>query len=188
MSRILLVLAHPRRTSLTGQVADRFAGVLARRGHDVEFADLTAERFDPVLGPGDEPDWADPGKRYSAGVEAEMARIRRNNATVMVFPVWWWSMPALLKGWIDRVWNHGFAYGDHAFPHARVWMLGVAGNTAESFAKHGCDQAMQVQLDGGILGYCRIRDRRLELLHGAIEGGDYPARILARAETLAEEF
>jgi len=40
-----------------------------------------------------------------------MARIERNDAIAMFFPVWWWSMPATLKGWIDRVWNHGWAYG-----------------------------------------------------------------------------
>ena len=41
----------------------------------------------------------------------EMERIERNQAPVIVFPVWWWSMPAILKGWIDRVWNNGWAYG-----------------------------------------------------------------------------
>src|SRR5262245_36872359 len=123
--KILLVLAHPRRDSLTGQVADAFAEAAIANGHQVDWADLVRECFDPVLREADEPDWTDPGKIYSPEVLREMARIRRNDATVMVFPVWWWSMPAILKGWIDRVWNRGFAYGGGAtFPQRRVWMIG----------------------------------------------------------------
>ena len=46
----------------------------------------------------DEPDWGNPDKVYSSGALREMERIERNQATVIVFPVWWWSMPAVLKG------------------------------------------------------------------------------------------
>src|SRR5262245_29894305 len=103
--KVLLVSAHVRDSSLTRAVADAFAAEGAENGHEVERADLMAEGFDPVLREVDEPDWDNPDKRYSVEVQREMARIERNEATVMVFPVWWWSMPALLKGWIDRVWN-----------------------------------------------------------------------------------
>ena len=117
-----------------------------------------------------------------------MARIERNEATVMIFPVFWWSMPAMLKGWIDRVWNNGWAYGDKLYPHKRVWMIGVAGNAREAFAKRGYDTAIQTQLDVGILDYCGVEERRLELLHGSIEGEAYVSDILKKAKQLAEEF
>jgi NAD(P)H dehydrogenase (quinone) len=188
MGKVLLVLSHPRRSSLTGQVADVFAAQLSASGHEIEWADLMAEGFDPVLREEDEPDWNDPDKKYSRAVQDEMARIRRNDATVMIFPVYWWSMPALLKGWVDRVWNNGFAYGARNFPQRRVWMIGVAGNTEEAYAKRGYDHAMQIQLDLGVLDYCAVTERRLELLFGAIEGADYPLRILQRARVLAREF
>ena len=128
-----------------------FADAATAKGHQIEWADLAAEHFDTSLGPADEPDWGDPRKTYSPAVQAEMARILRNEATVMVFPVWWWSVPALLKGWIDRVWNNGWAYGDAKYPHQKVWMIGVAGGDAASYAKRGYDKAMQVQLQIGIL-------------------------------------
>ncbi|HVI90569.1 MAG TPA: NAD(P)H oxidoreductase, partial [Dongiaceae bacterium] len=129
--RTLLVLAHPRRNSLSGAVAEAFAASATAKGHEIEWADLVAEGFDPVLREADEPDWNNPKKVYSPAVGQEMARIERNAATVMVYPVWWWSMPAILKGWIDRVWNHGWAYGGGAtYPHRRVWMLAVAGADA----------------------------------------------------------
>jgi NAD(P)H dehydrogenase (quinone) len=186
--KVLLVLAHPRRSSLTGAVADAFAAAAQSNGHAFEWADLAAENFDPVLPGSDEPDWNDPDKIYSEAVRREMQRIERNDATVMVFPVWWWSMPALLKGWIDRVWNNGWAYGARKFPQKRVWMIGIAGSTEAAYTKRGYDEAMRVQLEVGILEYCGVPERRLALLYGAIEGEPYPARILEQAGAIGREF
>jgi NAD(P)H dehydrogenase (quinone) len=184
----LVVVAHPRRTSLTWAVADLFGAAIVARGHAVERANLVQEGFDPTLNTPDEPDWADPDKTYSAVVQAEMRRIERNAATVLVFPVWWWSMPAIMKGWIDRVWNNGWAYGVHLYPHRRVWMLGIAGNTKDSYAKRGYDDAMRTQLEVGMLEYCGIPERRMEMLYGAIEGTEYVQEILVRARALGAEF
>jgi len=184
----LLVLAHPRRNSLTAAVADTFAAGLQKNGHQVEWADLVQEGFDPVLREEDEPDWDNPRKQYSPQVRREMERIERNDATVMIFPVYWWSVPAVLKGWIDRVWNHGWAYGDATFPQRRAWMIGIAGNSANGYAKRGYDSAMEVQLDVGVLDYCGVQERRLELLYGSIEGQSYVDRILLDAASLAAEF
>ena len=186
--RTLLVISHARRSSLTGQVADTFAWAAAAKGHEFEWADLAREQFDPVLREVDEPDWADPNKVYSDEVQREMQRIERNEATVMVFPVYWWSMPALLKGWIDRVWNNGWAYGERKFPQKRVWMIGVAGGLEDSFAKRGYDTAIRTQLDVGILDYCGVQERRFELLHGSIEGDAYPTQILTQARALGRQF
>jgi len=186
--KILLVLAHPRKTSLTGSVADIFADGLDKNGHDVEWANLIEEGFDPVLREPDEPDWDNPGKQYSPEVRREMERIERNDATVMVFPVYWWSVPGVLKGWIDRVWNNGWAYGDVNFPQRRVWMIGIAGNSSSGFSKRGYDSAMSTQLDTGLLDYCGVPERRLELLYGSIEGQPFADQILVDAERLAAEF
>jgi putative NADPH-quinone reductase len=186
--KILLVTAHPRADSLTYAVAKTFADAAKSNGHEIEIADLMAEAFDPVLREPDEPDWANSNKVYSAVVQSEMARIERNEATVMIFPVWWWSMPALLKGWIDRVWNNGWAYGDKEYPHSRAWMLAIAGGSSEDYAKRGYDKAMRTQLETGILDYCGIKEKRLEVLFGAIEGPPGPETILATAHRLGAEF
>lgn len=162
--------------------------ILAEGGFVIDWADLVAEGFDPVLRQEDEPDWNNPDKVYSPAVMREMGRIRRNDATIMVFPVYSWSTPAILRGWIDRVWNYGFAYGPRKYPQRRVWMVGVAGNTREDFAKRRYDEAMQITLDLGVLGYCGIADRRLEVLYGATEGAQYRPQILQRAEDIAREF
>lgn len=186
--KTLLVVSHPRRDSLTAAVAEEFARTLRSNGHSVELADLFSERFDPVLGIDDEPDWDDYHKQYSPAVIAEMRRIERNEAVVMIFPVYWWSMPALLKGWIDRVWNHGWAYGNAKIPVRRGWMIGIAGGERKLFEKRGYDKAMVTSLDVGILDYCGIPERRLEVLYGALEGGDAVQTLLAEARRLAAEF
>jgi len=186
--KTLLVMAHPRINSLTASVADIFTSGLEKNGHVIERANLVQEGFDPVLREVDEPDWDDSDKRYSPEVQREMERIERNDATVMIFPVYWWSTPAILRGWIDRVWNNGWAYGDRSFPQRRAWMIGVAGNSAEGFAKRGFDDAMQAQLNVGILDYCGVEERRLELLYGSIEGQEFVDQILLDAERLAAEF
>lgn len=186
--KVLLVLAHPRRNSLTGTIADIFATGLGKNGHEVEWADLIQEGFDPVMREQDEPDWDNPQKKYSPEVRSEMERIERNEATVMIFPVYWWSVPAVLKGWIDRVWNNGWAYGDFCFPQRRAWMIGIAGNSASGFSSRGYDAAMRSQLDIGTLEYCGIAERRLELLFGSIEGQSFVDQILVDAERIAAEF
>ncbi len=186
--KTLLLMAHPRSDSLTASVADIFASGLEKNGHSVERADLVAEGFDPVMREADEPGWSDPHKRYSPEVQREMARIERNEATLMVFPVYWWSAPAILKGWIDRVWNKDWAYGDANFPQRRVWMIGICANSAAGFASKGFDEAMQTQLNTGVLEYCGVEERRLELLFDSLNGPSFADQILLDAERLAAEF
>lgn len=186
--KTLLVVAHPRTDSLTARAAHLFATRIKASGHEVEIADLVAEGFDPVLREDDEPDWSGPDKSYSLAVRDEMRRIERNDATVMIFPVWWWSMPAVLKGWVDRVWNHGWAYGGKSFPNRRAWMIGIAGSDAESYRKRGYDKAMEIQLKTGVLDYCGVTDLRFEVLYGALEGDDAVAKILTDIEIIAAEY
>jgi NAD(P)H dehydrogenase (quinone) len=186
--KILVVVAHGRQSSLTKQVAKAFAEAAREKGHAVEVADLVEERFDPVLMPVDEPDWNDENKVYSDAVRSEMARVERNEATVMIFPVWWWSMPAILKGWIDRVWNFGWAYGSRTYPHQRVVMIAIAGNGKEAYEKRDYDKAMKIQLQTGILEYCGVKQGDLEILYGAIEEASAAQQIVASAANLGSRF
>lgn len=188
--QVLAVLAHPRRQSLTGAVFDRLNAGLRAAGHGVTEVDLTAEGFDPRLGPADEPDWDDATKVYSPEVQREMARVRAHQGIVMVFPVWWWSVPALLKGWIDRVWNRGFAYdGAENLSGHQALMVGVAAGGSKTYdGARGYRAAMEVQLTQGVLAYCGIEGGRLELLLDSTGSDADRARLLAEAEALGRGF
>lgn len=147
-----------------------------------------AEGFDPRLDPQDEPDWDNPRKIYSPAVLAEQERIARNDALAFVFPVWWWSLPATTKGWIDRVWNHGWAYGDRKFPHRKAVLLAVCSSDAEQYAKRRYDDAMRTQLVTGIIDYCGIRDGALEYLHGSLASEEIRRGLLDRAAEIGRTF
>jgi NAD(P)H dehydrogenase (quinone) len=136
----------------------------------------------------DEPDWDIEDKRYSEAVRAEMQRMDRNDAIVLVFPVWWWSMPAMLKGWIDRVWNLGFAYGPKTLTHPHGLAIGVAAASAQAFAKRGYDQAFSTQITTGIMNYCGIVHAHSEILHNSTDGNDTCKLLLSRAREMGKAF
>ena len=186
--KVLTVFSHPRRESLSGAVLDAFAGGLREAGHDVEIADLHGERFDPVMTEADEPDWDDSRKRYSEAVLREQARIIRNDALAFVFPVWWWSLPAMLKGWIDRVWNNGWAYGDMKLPHRRAVLLALAAGGRSSYQKNRYDVAMDAQVVHGIMHYCGIADARLHMLYDTLDNDETRRALIARARELGTTF
>ncbi|WP_086829609.1 NAD(P)H oxidoreductase [Allokutzneria sp. NRRL B-24872] len=192
MNRVLLVLAHPRPASLTGQVAARVRARLDRAGFDVDFLDLYAEDFDPRMRPEDEPDWADPGKPGSPEIERHKARIARCDHVLAVFPVWWSAPPAMLKGWIERTWTHGFAYtrdGSNLRTRSTLW-LGLAGSSAEQFADAGLDDHLDRQLRVEVAQFCRIKCSRVRLIHDSVDAEDphVLARIWRTTDAIAEEF
>ncbi len=186
--KTLVVLCHPRRNSLTGAITDAFIEELQAEGHETELADLYGEGFDPRLLEADEPDWERTDKIYSDAVQAEMARVARNDAMVLVFPIWWWSMPAMLKGWIDRVWNKDWAYGSLTLQHKRALAVGLSASDAPTYAKRGYDRAIETQIVTGIFNYCGIADARFEYLHHSTDGGERPAQMIAEARELARSF
>jgi NAD(P)H dehydrogenase (quinone) len=186
--KVLIVFDHPRRTSFCGSVLDSFVSGLEAAGHDAEIADLRAEGFDPRLGVEDEPDWGNPEKEYSPAVLAEQSRIESADALTFVFPVWWWSLPATTKGWIDRVWSNGWAYGGKKLHHRKALLIAVCASDAEHYAKRGYDVAMRTQLITGIVNYCGIEDAALEFLHGSLESDVTRHTLLDRANQLGRFF
>jgi NAD(P)H dehydrogenase (quinone) len=182
--KILVVFDHPRRDSFCGAVLDAFLAGLGEAGHEAELADLRAEGFDPRLPVGDEPDWNDSDKVYTSEVLAEQARVVRNQALAFVFPVWWWSFPATTKGWIDRVWNNGWAYGERKLPHRKALLIGTASGSEASYRKRGYDEAMRVQLLIGTMEYCGIAQSALHLLYDVMDGDDIRRARIATARQL----
>jgi NAD(P)H dehydrogenase (quinone) len=183
---VLVLFDHPRRESFCGAVLDSFVEGLRAADHKVEIADLRAEGFDPRLPLEDEPRWNDKAQVYSAAVLAEQARVSQNDALAFVFPVWWWSLPATTKGWVDRVWNNGWAYGARKLPHKQALLVGTAAASAEAYAKRGFEQAMRTQLLTGMMAYCGIAESELCLLYGALGTEEVRGEHLKRARALGE--
>ena len=159
----LIVVAHHDPLSLTHSLAAEVAAGLADAGHTWEIADIAAQGFDPRFNAADHAVHRQQAAP-PADVLAEQARIDRADALVLVYPVYWWSMPGLLKGWVDRVFSNGWAfdYSPEAkllkkLRHLHVHLLALGGADAGTFERHGYTQAMQTQIDHGIFDYCGAR-------------------------------
>lgn len=155
----LIVFTHPQPDSLTGTAARSLAAQLVAKGHaTAEVADLAAEGFDPRFTGADLAAMRGDGA-FPADVRHEQERIERADAVVLVYPVYWWGMPGLLKGWIDRVFNYGWAYGDDAttgdaLTHRDIHLLALAGTDSDTYRRHGYTESMRIGIEHGIFEYC----------------------------------
>jgi NAD(P)H dehydrogenase (quinone) len=107
--KVLLVSAHPVEESYNAALTRAATAALGRAGHAVDHLDLYAEGFDPVLGRAERLGYhAIPANR--APVENYVARLQAAEALVFVFPVWCYGVPAILKGFFDRVFLPGVSF------------------------------------------------------------------------------
>jgi NAD(P)H dehydrogenase (quinone) len=108
--RILLVYCHPSPASYVASIRDALAPALEARGHVLDLIDLYADGFSPVL---DRESWRAHREDRNAE-EPDLARhidaLRAAEGIVLVYPTWWYGLPAMLKGWFDRVWQPNVAF------------------------------------------------------------------------------
>jgi putative NADPH-quinone reductase len=107
--RILVVFCHPAPDSFQGAILADLVARLEQDRHEVRLVDLYAERFDPVL---DLDAWRAhrQGRPHAAALDAHIEALRQAEGLVLVYPTWWYGLPALLKGWFDRVWQPQVAF------------------------------------------------------------------------------
>lgn len=107
--RVLLVYCHPRPDSFCAALRDTAASALRAADHTVEVRDLYAEGFVPAMSA------AERGQYYGDapdlhGIETYISALQAADALLLVYPTWWFGLPAMLKGWFDRVWIPGVAF------------------------------------------------------------------------------
>lgn len=126
---VLWVNAHPEYRSLNGNLTRDGIARLRNAGHVVLESDLYALQWDPVIRPRDGGRTSDTSTPFHVTADTrnayldnaqppevlqEQAKLREADALVVQFPLWWYGMPAILKGWFDRVFVSGFAFGTDA--------------------------------------------------------------------------
>ena len=108
--RVLVVYCHPVPESYGAAIRDRILAALDEGGHETRLLDLHAIGFEPVMG-------AEERRRYNAlrpgehPLPEQAGHLAWCEALVFVYPTWWYGLPAMLKGWLDRVWTPGTAFG-----------------------------------------------------------------------------
>ncbi|MDQ7995801.1 MAG: NAD(P)H-dependent oxidoreductase [Luteibacter sp.] len=182
--KVLLVFAHPEPRSLNGSLRDVAIAELLAQGHDVRQTDLYAQRWKAVVDRDDFPalrsdDRLHPARAsaeaFASGtltddVREEQEKLLWADAVILQFPLWWYTMPAILKGWIDRVYAYGFAYGvgEHSDRHwgdrfgegtlagKRAMLVVTAGGWEEHYGPRGINGPIDdllFPINHGVLHY-----------------------------------
>ena len=122
---VFIVHAHPERQSFNGALTEYARQTLERAGHKIQVSDLYAMAFNPVSDRRNFTTVKDPAyfkqqaeelhatevNGFAPEIATEMAKLEWCDALVLQFPLWWFSLPAVLKGWVDRVFAMGRIYG-----------------------------------------------------------------------------
>ncbi|MFD6063817.1 NAD(P)H-dependent oxidoreductase [Rhodococcus wratislaviensis] len=190
MKNTVVVVAHPDPDSLSHHVARELAASLTAANSPNELVDLAAEGFDPR--------WTMSDRAFyhgTAAVPAEIAaeqnRLDGASDVVLVFPVYWWSMPALLKGWIDRVFVNGWAF--EAQPDGSlltklggmtIHLVLVAAGDPDAYKRHGYDVSVTTQIEHGIIDFCGAKRGATQYLWET--ESRTPEAIGADVQTLAD--
>ncbi|MEM9011667.1 MAG: NAD(P)H-dependent oxidoreductase [Pseudomonadota bacterium] len=108
-ARALVVYAHPKVESYSAAIRDLVLDRLTAAGAEIRLIDLYARGFDPILGPGEFAGYESyPGNL--APVAQHVEDLRWAETLIFVYPTWWYGLPAMLKGWLDRVLLPGVAF------------------------------------------------------------------------------
>ena len=191
MKKILLILGHPNRETFCGGLAESYKKGALKAGAEVEEIFVSDLKFDPVLHLG-----------YQAiqDLEPDLVRaqelIKWAEHIVWVYPTWWVTMPALLKGFIDRVLLPGFAFKYRE--NSSLWDKFLTGKSARliitmdapawyNFLVYG--NAGQKAMKRGTLGFCGIKPVRVTTI-GSVKmlKPEQLKKWLAKAEKLGEEL
>lgn len=154
---VLIIYAHPNPHSFHAALREAAVGALSRAGHSILLSDLYTMRFNPVL-----------SLKELEGdhhlIRGEMDKVRRADLLLFQFPDWWYGMPAIMKGWLDRTLAYGFAYDEtHSFETGLLRGKRTLLTTSTQTRKPYYDAAPQRDLlrvlepiHYGVLAYCGL--------------------------------
>lgn len=155
--RHLIIYTHPNENSLNHNLLNTVVETLHARNEEVVVRDLYAIGFDPVLSLNDMQ-----GQRMgkvSADVKTEQEYISWAEQITFIYPIWWTGLPAVMKGYIDRVFSYGFAYRyDQGVQKGLLKgkttiIINTHGKSHDEYEKMGMDKALTLTSDNGIFIY-----------------------------------
>jgi NAD(P)H dehydrogenase (quinone) len=156
----LIIYAHPNPNSFNAAIRKTVEETLRIKGKSFEVIDLYKLNFDPVLKPQDFE--AIMLGKVLDDVKKQQDLIIKSDTLIFIFPIWWYSMPAILKGYIDRVFSYGFAYKEEEneikplLTGKKVIIFNTLGEDKESCEKRGMTQSLKMTIDG-IFEFCGIK-------------------------------
>lgn len=155
--RHLIIKALHRNESFLAEVTEKLTSELTYSGSKVNIRDLYAENFQPVLSRDDFT--ALKNNRLPEDILREQEYLQNADLLWVIFPIWWTSMPAILKGYIDRIFLSGFAYRmksdrlEGLLTNKKVIILNSMGMSREEYANTGMYEALRMTVDKGIFEF-----------------------------------
>ena len=158
--KYLIIYAHPDNSSLNNHLLKNVIDNLQKEQQEIEIRDLYKNQFNPVLS------FADmEGQRMGkvdATVQREQEYISWADHLVFIYPIWWTGMPAIMKGYIDRVFSYGFAYRyDQGVQRGLLTgkmatIINTQGKSKAEYENIGMDKALSLTSDKGVFKYCGL--------------------------------
>lgn len=156
----LIIYAHPNSQSLNSHLKQILIEYLSDSGHEVIVRDLYQLNFNPTLSLEDLQ-----GQRMGLvahEVKQEQEFITWAEHITFIYPIWWTGMPAIMKGFIDRVFSYGFAYRyDHGvqkglFTGKQTTVINTYGKSQVEYENIGMNKALSLTSDKGVFSYCGL--------------------------------
>jgi NAD(P)H dehydrogenase (quinone) len=183
----LIVYAHPNPKSFCNAVSDHIASLSADLGNKVTTRDLYKIKFNPVL---DASDFTSIQKgKTPPDILTEQKLVSAADLITVIFPLWWTGYPAILKGWIDRVLLHGFAF-KYSREHGvtplltgkKVQLITTMGASVDEYESNGIMDAMAMTMGDNVWSFCGCSDA------GMIVLGDIPGMSDKERQSILSEI
>lgn len=162
--RHLIIYAHPNKNSLNGQLKETVVQQLEAQGHTVVIRDLYQMNFDPVLSLSDLIEQI--SGESAPAIIREQQFISWAEVITFIYPIWWTGLPAIIKGYIDRIFTYGFAYRyDQGIQKGllngkQAIIINTQGKSHQEYQGIGMDKALKLTSETGIYKYCGLHIKK----------------------------
>jgi NAD(P)H dehydrogenase (quinone) len=168
--KVLIVYTHPNPKSFNHAILETVKETLKNKGDELKVIELYDEKPKIML------DGEDFGKIMAGETPADVQGYQNDilwaDKLVFIFPVWWWSYPAVLKGWIDRVFLHGFAYVFNEsgvkglLKNEKALVFMTTGGPEESYKQSNAVDLLTRQMSEGVMKFCGVNDTTTKIFYG----------------------
>ena len=196
--KVLYIYAHPEPKSFNGALKDTALAALQEKGYEVKLSDLYAMKFDPILKASDFPERKKPDVfnpfleainasktgAFAPDIKEEMEKVKWADLLIFQFPIFFTFMPAIMKGWIDRVLAPGFgfnpvtnsAYNTGLFKGKSAMLVTTTGAPKEMYSEGGAHGDLNKHLES--ITHCIFEYMGMEVL---------PSYVIYAASSMSRE-
>src|SRR5690606_9459869 len=160
--KTLIVIAHPKSDSFNHAIKETLIASLEEQNHLVKVRDLYALGFDPVLSKEELTRYDSLTGEVPADVKAEQNEILWADQLIFIYPTWWWSMPAIMKGYFDRVFVPRFAFSvEEEGPNGllkgkKALIIQTTGSDKAYMEENNLEKMVKQPLEIGLFNFCGI--------------------------------